>query len=274
MARIDIDGLSTWTVTRGSGEHTVVLLHGGLGNSDDLLDSIGAELEHGFRVVAFDRRGHGYTADTDEPFHYDDMATHAIAVLEALAIALPVHLVGWSDGGIVAMLVALRRPELVDRLVLIGVNFHYDGIHPIDFGDGAPAAVMLEAYAKRSPDGVDHYPVVAEKFMAMATTEPTLTTDDLARLGHPTLVLVGDDDLVRLDHTVALYEALPAGRLCVVPGASHAELIERPGFVARGDRGVPVGARAARDADSDPAGAVSRWRVSRERMSRPGRSAR
>ena len=80
--RIDIDGLRTWTETRGIGDRTVVLLHGGLGNSDDLLGSIGPGLGQRFRVVAFDRRGHGYTADTDEPFHYDDMATHAIAVLE------------------------------------------------------------------------------------------------------------------------------------------------------------------------------------------------
>ncbi|GAA1758997.1 alpha/beta fold hydrolase [Agromyces humatus] len=239
-ARIDIDGLSTWTERRGSGEHTIVLLHGGLGNSDDLLDSIGATLGEKFRLVAFDRRGHGYTADTDAPFHYDDMATHAIAVLERVGggagggagVAAPVHLVGWSDGGIVAMLVALRRPDLVDRLSLIGVNFHFDGIHPLDFGDAAPPAVMLDAYAARSPDGADHFPVVAEKFMAMASTEPTLTPDDLARIAHPTLVLVGDDDLVRLDHAVALYEALPAGQLCVVPGASHAVVLERPGFVA------------------------------------------
>ena len=232
MARIDIDGLETWTESRGSGEHTVVLLHGGLGNSDDLLDSIGAELVDRFRVVAFDRRGHGYTADTDAPFHYDDMAAHAIAVLERLDVAPPVHLVGWSDGGIVAMLVGLRRPDLVDRLVLIGVNFHIDGVHPMDVGDWEPPAAMLETYAARSPDDADHFPVVAEKGMAMMTTEPTLATDDIARLRHPTLVLVGDDDVVRLSHTVALYEALPAGRLCVVPGASHAVVMEQPGFVA------------------------------------------
>ena len=91
---------------------------------------------------------------------------------------------------------------------------------------------MVEGYARRSPDGADHFPVVSEKFLAMVTTEPTLTPDDLAHLAHPTLVLVGDDDLVRLDHTVALYEALPAGRLCVVPGASHAVVIERPQLVA------------------------------------------
>ena len=229
--RIDIDGLSTWTETRGSGAHTVVLLHGGLGNSDDLLHSIGSDLEQRFRIIAFDRPGHGYTADTAQPFHYEDMASHAIGLLERVGVSSKVHLVGWSDGGIVAMLVALRRPDLVDRLVLIGVNFHVDGIHELDVGDEAPAG-MVEGYARRSPDGADHFPVVSEKFLAMVTTEPTLTPDDLAHLAHPTLVLVGDDDLVRLDHTVALYEALPAGRLCVVPGASHAVVIERPQLVA------------------------------------------
>ena len=230
---LDIDGVSTWTEARGSGEKTVVLLHGGLGNSDQLFDSIGSDLEQGFRVVAFDRRGHGHTADTEEPFHYDDMATHAIKVLERLDASSKVHLVGWSDGGIVAMLVALRRPDLVDRLVLIGTNFHFDGLHDLDLDDDSPVGdAMLESYAERSPDGADHFPVVAEKFMAMVTTEPTLATVDVARLEHPTLVLVGDDDLVRLDHTVALYHALPAGRLCVVPGASHAVVIEHPKLVS------------------------------------------
>ena len=232
MAHIDIDGLITWTETRGNSEQTVVLLHGGLGNSDDLLDSIGPDIEQNFRIVAFDRRGHGYTPDTEEPFHYDDMAEHAIKVLERLDLPSRVHLVGWSDGGIVAMLVALRRPDLVDRLVLIGTNFHFEGLHA-DISDDSPAGdAMLASYAARSPDGGEHFAVVAEKFMAMAFSEPTLTTRDVARLERPTLVLVGDDDMVHLDHTVELYEALPAGRLCVLPGASHAVVLEHPRMVA------------------------------------------
>ena len=230
--RIDIDGVSTWTDIRGSGDQTVVLLHGRLGNSHDLLDAIGADFGRRYRLVAFDRRGHGYTADTDEPFHYDEMATHAIKVLERLDVPPKSHFVGWSDGGVVAMLVALRRPDLVDRLVLIGTNFHFKGIHDVDPGGDAPSPEQLEGYAKRSPDGAEHYPIVAQKFRDMVSTEPTLTPEDLARLRRPTLVLVGDDDLVRLDHTVALYEALPAGRLCVVPGASHAVLIEDSQLVA------------------------------------------
>jgi pimeloyl-ACP methyl ester carboxylesterase len=240
--RIDVGGVNTWTEVRGSGDATVVLLHGGLSNSDDLLDSIGVGLEEHFRLIAFDRRGHGYTPDTEEPFHYDDMATHAIAVLEHFApskpapgassvtdAASPVHLIGWSDGGIVALLVALRRPDLVDRLVVIGTNFHFDGLHEFDASDDPSGGAMAEAYAARSPDGAEHFQVVAEKFMI--TTEPTLTPAELGTLRHPTLVLVGDDDMVRLDHTVAFYEALPAGRLCVLPGASHAVVLERPQLV-------------------------------------------
>jgi len=231
--RIEIDGLSTWIETRGSGERTVVLLHGGLGYSDQLLDSIGTYFEQDFRVVGFDRRGHGYTADTAEPFHYDDMATHAIEALEHLDASSKVHLVGWSDGGIVAMLVALRRPDLVDRLALIGTNFHVDGILAPEMSDDSlSSGPMFEGYAARSPDGPDHFPVVAAKLMAVFATEPTLTTDDLAQLRHPTLVLVGDDDVVRLDHAVAFYDALPAGRLCVIPGASHAVVMEHPQLVA------------------------------------------
>ena len=207
-----------------------MLLHGRLGNSHDLLDAIGADFGRRYRLVAFDRRGHGYTADTDEPFHYDEMATHAIKVLERLDVPPKAHFVGWSDGGVVAMLVALRRPDLIDRLVLIGTNFHFEGIHDLDLGGAAPE--LFEGYAQRSPDGAEHFPIVEQKYRDMVTTEPTLTTEDLARLRRPTLVLVGDDDLVRLDHTVALYEALPAGRLCVVPGASHAVLLEDSQLVA------------------------------------------
>jgi pimeloyl-ACP methyl ester carboxylesterase len=179
-------------------------------------------------VLAFDRRGHGHTHDTDVPFHYLDMAEHAVAVLERLTDR-PVHLVGWSDGGIVALLVALRRPDLVDRLVVIGTNFHVDGIHPLQMDEGSPIMQMLRAeYGERSPDGADHFPIVAQKFAAMVSTEPTLTTAELQSIAHPCLVLTGDDDLVLPEHSVALYQALPAGQLCVIPAASHGVVMERP----------------------------------------------
>lgn len=104
--QVDIDGHPTWVDDRGGPGSPLLLLHGGLSNSDELLNSIGTGLAERFRVVAFDRRGHGYTADTDADFHYADMATETVRVLEHV-VGGPAHLVGWSDGGIVALILAL-----------------------------------------------------------------------------------------------------------------------------------------------------------------------
>ena len=230
---VDIDGHPTWVSDSGPGpEVTVVLLHGGLSNSDAMLETIGGPIGARHRIVAFDRRGHGRTADTDAPFHYDEMATETIAVLETV-VGGPAVLVGWSDGGIVALLVSRRRPDLVARQVLIGANYHYDGVRELDLGPDSPLeAVMTEAYTARSPDGADHFGVVVGKAVTLFATEPTLTVDDLRTVVTPTLVLVGDDDLVELSHTVSLYESLPAGRLAVVPATSHAVPMEAPAEVA------------------------------------------
>jgi pimeloyl-ACP methyl ester carboxylesterase len=231
--QIEINGLSTWVEKRGSGKETVLLLHGGLSNSDLLLDALSKPLETSYRVVAFDRRGHGYTADTAEPFHYDEMATETIGVLEKV-VGGRAHLVGWSDGGIVGLLVALRRPDLVDRLVVIGTNYHFDGALPLDFDPNSEfAAMIFQAYAERSPDGGEHFEEIAGKFMNLVTTEPTLTVEDLKNIVAPTLVMAGDDDMIKLSHTAELYEALPNGQLSVVPGTSHALPIERSAETAR-----------------------------------------
>jgi pimeloyl-ACP methyl ester carboxylesterase len=227
---VDVNGHPTWLRRSGSGEEIVLLLHGGLSCSDEIVGPLGGPLGSSYEVVAFDRKGHGYTADTEEPFHYESMADEVIGVVERLG--RPVHLVGWSDGGIAALLATRKRPDLVDRQVLIGANFHFDGIVLDDADEGTDlAGSMADSYGSRSPDGRDHFPVVHAKFMEMARTEPTLTPEDLLTIATPTLVLAGDDDMVSLAHTVALYEALPAGQLAIVPGASHAVPLEKPGLV-------------------------------------------
>src|SRR5918995_463228 len=98
--RVEIGGHQTWVEDRGTGAETVLLLHGGMSNSDLLLDGLGDPFAEHFRVVAFDRRGHGYTSDTPAAFHYEDMATETIDVLEHVGSG-SADLVGWSDGGIV-----------------------------------------------------------------------------------------------------------------------------------------------------------------------------
>ena len=178
MATIDLLGHRTWAkLPKGRGA-TVLLLHGGMSSSASMLRSIGPGLSKSYKVSAFDRRGHGRTADTDEPFHYDDMANETIAFITSLGRR--VHLVGHSDGGVIALLVALRRPELLKRVVVIGANYHHDGLMDLDvFEPESPDFdLWAQKYAQRSPDGVAHARVVFEKTMRMTLNEPSLSVED------------------------------------------------------------------------------------------------
>jgi pimeloyl-ACP methyl ester carboxylesterase len=153
------------------------------------------------------------------------MAQDTIAFLETV-VGGPARLVGYSAGGTVALWVAMRRPDLVERLVLISTGYDPDGlIFKPDAGGEMPAEIV-DAYAEVSPDGRDHFPVVVGKIADAVATGPAPDPDDLRAVTARTLVLAGDDDLVTLDHTVSLYRALPTAELAVLPNASHLLLME------------------------------------------------
>ncbi|MGW0612772.1 alpha/beta fold hydrolase [Streptomyces sp. NPDC002788] len=234
---VELPGARTWYESEGAGD-PLLLLHGGFCTNETWQAQRSAFAER-FHVFLPERRGHGRTPDVDGPLSYQDMADDTIAFVETV-VGAPAHLVGWSDGGIVALLVALARPDLVRKVVAAGANFLpgpqsvaapeiFDHMTPDDPG----MAVFREMYAAVSPDGADHWPVVAEKILDMIRTQPALSTDDLGRIRVPTLVLAGDDDLPALEHTVALYRAVPDAELAVVPGTSHALFMEKPDQVNR-----------------------------------------
>ncbi|HKC18887.1 MAG TPA: alpha/beta hydrolase [Candidatus Dormibacteraeota bacterium] len=225
---VDLNGLSTWYEEQGTGE-PLVLLHPGGGGVDSRafgpnLDAMAAR----FKVYTPERRGHGRTPDVEGPITFDAMAGDTVHFLERV-VGGPSRLLGVSDGATVALLVALRRPDLVSRLVFVAGVFHHDGWWPgvIDPMNQPPA--FLEAsYAELSPDGSAHYRVVVEKLSRMHQIEPTLTTEQLATIPCRTLVMVGDDDEVILEHAIALYRALQYAELAVIPGTSHGLLAEKP----------------------------------------------
>ena len=234
VAMIELNGHSTWVHSgKGKKKPPVVLLHGGMSSSASLLRTLGPRLESHFRITAFDRRGHGKTPDTPAPFHYEDMADEVTSFLEFLGE--PAHLVGHSDGGVVALLVARRRPALLRRVVAAGANYHFEGLRPMEeFSlDGPDFVRWAQDYGARSPDGVEHARTVVEKALRLFATEPALRPADLAVIDVPVLVLTGDDDVAHLTHTVAMYEAIPQAQLAIVPGTSHALFKERPSASAR-----------------------------------------
>ena len=227
MTVISLLGHPTWAQLPKRKGRTVVLLHGGMSSSASLLRTLGPTLAKRFRVAAFDRRGHGRTADTDAPFSYSAMADETVAFLEFLDRR--VHLIGHSDGANVALLVAMRRPDLVHRVVAIGANYHYDGLMPMPSfdTDSDEFAQWAERFGEHSPDGASHATVVEEKTRIMTYSEPNLTPGDLATIPVPVLVMAGDDDVATLAHTCSLYESIPQGELSIVPGTSHMLLKER-----------------------------------------------
>ena len=234
---VDIGGVNTWYDEDGRGE-PLVLLHGGLCTNETWQAQMSAFAER-FRVLAPERRGHGHTADVEGPLTYDDMAADTVGFLDKV-VGGPAHLVGWSDGGILGLMVAIQRHDLVRKLVVIGTNYDTAGVAPEAeemFANMAPdsagMATFRSLYELHSPDGPEHWPVVFAKFIEMVQREPHISVDDLARISAPTLVLVGDDDMVSFEHTVALFRAIPGSELAIVPGTSHRVLMEKPDLVNR-----------------------------------------
>lgn len=224
---VDVNGVRTWYDAHGEGE-PLVLLHPGLSDSRGFGPNLEA-LAARFRTYTPERRGHGHTPDVG-PISFELMADDTIHFIERV-VGGPARVLGCSDGAIVALLVALRRPDLVSRLVFVAGVFHYDGWLPgvIDSSAETPD-FMAASYGEVSPDGADHFPVVVEKLAQMHLTEPALTTSDLSRITSRTLVMMGDDDEVKLEHALALYRRLPIAELAIIPGTSHGLLMEKAGL--------------------------------------------
>ncbi len=233
MALVTLNNHPTW-VRRPRGHGPVVtLLHGGMSDSASMLRRFDSRLSNYFALTAFDRRGHGRTSDTPGAFHYEDMADETIAFLEWLG--RPSHVIGHSDGGVVALLVARRRPDLLGRVVVVGANFHHEGLVPTPpFPlEGPDFEAWAADYGAVSPDGIEHARVVVAKALALFESEPTLRAADLSEISVPVLVIAGDDDVVSLAHTCAMYEAMSHAQLAILPASSHALLKEHPGLSVR-----------------------------------------
>ena len=229
---VQLGPVRTWYDTAGQGD-PLVLLHGGLVDARFFEPNIGPLAER-FRVFLPERRGHGHTPDVDGPISYDLMADDTVSFLEQV-VGEPADLVGHSDGAFVAMLVAMRRPELVRRLVLISGGFNKSGeaMPDMEWNVEQITQFLGPAYGEVSPDGEDHFPVVATKVGEMAAREPNLDVSELAGVTARSLVMFADDDLMTLQHAVEMYHALPNAELAIVPGTSHFLTQEKADLVNR-----------------------------------------
>ena len=219
-----------WFDERGAGE-PLVLLHGGAVDSRFFEHNVGPLAEH-FRVISTDLWGHGRSADRDGPFSLDSFATDVAELIEQVADG-PAHVLGHSIGAAVALILTLRRPELVRKLIEISGGYDTEdeiGTEGLAIDDMVERTVtfLASTYGEVSPDGEAHFPVVVRKDFELSSKEPRLTVEDLAALKTRTLVMYGDDDITALEHALKFYRAIPDSELAIVPGTSHFLLQEKP----------------------------------------------
>jgi pimeloyl-ACP methyl ester carboxylesterase len=231
----DVRGIRMYYEIHGHGP-ALVLLHGGTGNGTQFAKQIPAFAPH-HRLVVPDLCAQGRTSDRPGPLTYHDMAEDVVALLATLNIERA-DFMGWSDGGIVGLDVAIHHPERVQRLVTFGANFSPDGLQPADvaWNDTATAASFGDgtrlAYVAMAPDP-SHYEAAMTKILTMWRTEPNFTLEELGSIRSPTLVCAGEHDVVRREHSEQLARTIPGARLWIVLGASHGAMLEQPDLVNR-----------------------------------------
>lgn len=223
MSYIDLRGHQIWSVEKKplfkKKSEKVLLLHGGLSSTESWFDAVFPAVKKS-HVFAYDRSAHGRTKMRDGYYHFDFQTEEAIAYLDDV-VKGPAHIVGWSDGGIIALHIALKRPDLVSSIVAIGANYHHDCGATHD-----PSTIEVKEeekalFAQRSGQDPELLETIVRKAYEVWASEPNLTLDDLAKITVPTLILAGDDEPFTSEHTFSMYEALPNGRLAIVPGTSH-----------------------------------------------------
>lgn len=226
---VPFDGTTLATFTFGDpARPPLLLLHGAAGATQLETLPLARELERDFFVIALDHEGHGASGEAAQPATLFRFAQGALAVLDAFETE-QAHLVGYSLGGAVALLMALQHPARVTRMAVHATNLAWDDL----LVSQMQARLDPDAFARRTPETWSRFDEVHQGrarsvFAAARAFTRTLPAfaPQVARLADvqtPTLVSAGDsDDLFPLGKTLDLYRLLPAARLAILPGVRHA----------------------------------------------------
>jgi pimeloyl-ACP methyl ester carboxylesterase len=225
---ITSDGARIYYETYGNGR-PILVLHGGLGSIEMMNFQIRALAKSHF-VIAPDSRGHGRSSDSNAPLSYALMSDDMSGLMDHLKLDR-VDVVGWSDGAIIGLDLAMRHPKQVNRLVAISANFDVSGLisSNTESSDTKVPPPPLH-YRLVAPDPA-HWPVLHRKVVEMWQTQPHYTISGLSHIEAPTLVIAGESDMVRRDHTDQLAKAIPKSQEFIVQGAGHSVPYEKSAIV-------------------------------------------
>lgn len=231
--RAMIDGAQLWYAEWGANNKgvPVLLLHGGALNSNYFGLLVPTLVKHGYRVIAMDSRGQGRSARAKGPITYHMMATDVVELLDLLHLR-QVSLVGWSDGGIIGLDLAINHPERLHRLFAFGANADVSGVY--EHAEETPVVVAFLARAKEEYRQLSPTPNDWESFLTtmgeMWRTLPDFTPGQLQSIRVSTTIGDGEhEEIVKPEHTHYLAATIPNARLVILPDVSHFAILQDPG---------------------------------------------
>jgi pimeloyl-ACP methyl ester carboxylesterase len=223
--RANVNGISLYYETYGAGP-PVIVLHGATGFLETMHYFITA-LAPTHTVIAVDSRAQGRSTDSAAPLSYGLMADDVLKLMDSLHLK-QADVVGWSDGGIIGLDLAMNHPDRVRRLVAIGANYDTRGVMGGGADFTADVARQVKPFYDRIAPDPSHFRVMLAKIKTLVTTEPHYTTDELARIRAKTLIVAGEHDIILRAHTDTLAAVIPGAQKVIVPGASHFGPLEEP----------------------------------------------
>ena len=230
---LEHDGARIWYGSYGSGP-PVVLLHGAFDNSEDWGFQVPALVAGGYRPVLIDSRGRGRSTLGPQPLSFALLAAEVVAVMTALGIEAPA-VVGWSDGVVIGLELAITHPDRIRRLFAFGVAADLGGLK-----DFEPSPILNRVfsraqrdYARLSPEP-GNFEIMAAEVNRLDEAEPNYTADQLKGIQVPIAIVRGEhDEFVRPEHSRYLAASIPGARLIELQGVSHFAMLQRPDDFSR-----------------------------------------
>jgi len=231
----EVNDIKMYYEVYGEGQ-PLLLISGNNGSINNWLNQI-PFFSQKYKVIACDSRAQGRSYDSDQEITYSLMASDYNQLLIKLKLD-SVCILGWSDGGIIGLDIAINYPSKVKKLIIGGTNFVHDttALYPkvIDIFSKFKSTpfeqlpeIIRQGYTTLSPQP-ERAKIIFNKLVDLVLKYPNYSVSDLAKNGAPTLVIAGDHDLIREEHTLKLFQSIPHAQLLIVPGATHISLLEKP----------------------------------------------
>lgn len=245
---VSVNGLRLYYEMQGAGK-PLVLLHGAFSAIGTSFGKLIPLLAEDRQVIAFELQGHGHTADIDRPLAIETMADDTAAAIKELGFETA-DVLGYSMGGSVALHAAIRHPDVVRKLVLMSVTYTLSGVHAgLMDGLGEMKPEMMhgspwhEEYMRIAPHP-ENFGLLFAKKTAMDRELRDIPAESIEAIKAPTLLMIGDSDLVRPEHAVEFFRllgggvfgdmppGLPNSQLAILPGTSHVSIVDRVELLA------------------------------------------